>query len=322
MHLPDGFLDTRTSLLCTGAAAAGVGLAVRQARRTLGPRQMPMLGLAAAFVFAAQLVNFPVAGGTSGHLLGGVLTSVLLGPSAAVLVMTCVLIVQCLVFADGGFLALGANVFNMAIVNVGPGYLIFRVVKKLARMEERRATVLAAAFASWCGTVIASVTCAGELAFSGAAPWAVTFPAMANVHMIIGVGEGLATGLITLAVLRARPQLVSGASVERGALGLAAVGYGLLVSLGLAIFVAPFACGWPDGLERVARVLGFENKAAASMMPAPISDYRVPFIGSPLTATALAGVMGTVLAFAAAYTLARVLVPALEPRQKNARSSH
>src|SRR5215469_11025387 len=131
MHLPDGFLDAKTALLSTGAATVGVGVALRQVRTTLEPRQMPMLGLAAAFVFAAQMLNFPVAGGTSGHLVGGVLTAVLLGPSAAILVITCVLIVQCLMFADGGLMALGANVFNMGIVSVCGGYAIFRVSKRL-----------------------------------------------------------------------------------------------------------------------------------------------------------------------------------------------
>src|SRR5512138_609595 len=118
MHLPDGFLDAKTSALAAGAAVAGITIALRQVRSALGPRKMPMLGLAAAFVFAAQMLNFPVVGGTSGHLLGGVLTAVLLGPSAAVVVMTCVLIVQCLMFNDGGLLALGANVFNIAVISV------------------------------------------------------------------------------------------------------------------------------------------------------------------------------------------------------------
>ena len=130
MHLPDGILDAKTALLATGAAAAGVGMALRQVKRSSHPRQMPMLGLAAAFVFAAQMLNFPVAGGTSGHLFGGVLTAILLGPSAAVLVMTCVLIVQCLMFADGGLLALGANVFNMGIVSVCGGYFVFSLAKR------------------------------------------------------------------------------------------------------------------------------------------------------------------------------------------------
>jgi cobalt/nickel transport system permease protein len=318
MHLPDGFLDTRTALLSTGAAAAGVGIALRQVRLSLEPRRMPLLGLSAAFVFAAQMLNFPVAGGTSGHLLGGVLTAVLLGPSAAVLVMTCVLLVQCLMFADGGLMALGANVFNMGIVSVVGGYFVFRGTKRLVRMDEPRATVFAAAFAGWFGTVLASLACAGQLALSGTVPWGLAFPAMANVHILIGVGEGLATGLITLAVLRARPELVSGGleASRTGARGF--VGYGLVLSLGLAVFVAPFACPWPDGLESVARALGFEHRATPSPVPAAMADYRLPFIGSAATATALAGLVGTVVAFVAAYLLARWLVPALGTPNKDA----
>ncbi|MRR10692.1 cobalamin biosynthesis protein CbiM, partial [bacterium] len=125
MHLPDGFLDAKTAALATGAAAVGVGLALRRARTSLEPRQTPLLGLASAFIFAAQMLNFPVAGGTSGHLMGGVLAAVLLGPAAAILVMTCVLVVQALVFADGGLTALGANVFNIGILSVCGGYAVY-----------------------------------------------------------------------------------------------------------------------------------------------------------------------------------------------------
>lgn len=319
MHLPDGFLDARTALLSAGVAAAGVGLAVHQVRASLEPRQMPLLGVASAFVFATQMLNFPIPGGTSGHLLGGVLTAVLLGPSAAVLVMTCVLIVQCLMFADGGLLALGANIFNMALVNVAGGYLVFRVLKRLIRMEEKRATVFAAAFAGWFGTMLASISCAGQLALSGTAPWSVAFPAMANIHMLIGLVEGLATGLIVLAVLRVRPELVTGAAETSRAGRWGFVAYGLLLSLGLALFVAPFACPWPDGLEAVAKALGFAGKSAPSAFPAPVSDYRVPFLGSPTAATAIAGLIGTLVAFVAAYALARLLVPVLNTRKEDAR---
>src|SRR5689334_4519564 len=154
MHLPDGFLDAKTALISTGMAVTSVGLAVRQVGVILEPRRMPMLGLGAAFVFAAQMLNFPIAGGTSGHLVGGVLTAILLGPSAAVLVMTCVLIVQCLVFADGGLMALGANVFNMGIVNVCGGYFTFRLLQRAFQMEHQRSAVFAAAFAGWFGTVV------------------------------------------------------------------------------------------------------------------------------------------------------------------------
>lgn len=312
MHLPDGFLDAKTALLSAGVAAAGVAIAVRRVRASLPPRRMPMLGLAAAFVFAAQMLNFPVAGGTSGHLVGGVLTAVLLGPSAAVLVITCVLIVQCLMFADGGLTALGANVFNMAIVSVCGGYFVFRLTRRLIHLEETRATVFAAAFAGWCGTVLASISCAGQLALSKTVPWSIAFPAMANVHMLIGVGEGLATGLITLAVLRARPELVAGAAEQGRAAGFGFVGYGLLVSLGLAVFVGPFACPWPDGLEAVAKALGFSARSAHSVIAAPLPDYQLPFIGSATVATAIAGLIGTVAAFVAAYILARILVPVLK----------
>jgi len=318
MHLPDGFLDAKTALLCTGASAAGVGIALRQVRTCLGPRQTPLLGLAAAFVFAAQMLNFPVAGGTSGHLVGGVLTAVLLGPSAAVLVITCVLIVQCLMFADGGLMSLGANVFNMAITSVGGGYLVFRALKRLIPMEEIRSTVFAAAFSGWFGTVLGSISCAGELALSKTAPWAIAFPAMANVHMLVGVGEGLATGLIVLAVLRNRPQLVGGAREDEPEAGLGLVAYGLLVTLGLVVFVAPFACSWTDGLDAVAHALGFEAKAVPQTFPAPLTGYRLPFIGSAAFATAVAGAIGTVLAFVAAYALARVLVPVLSAPKKDA----
>ena len=315
MHLPDGFLDAKTALLSTGAATVGVGVALRQVRTTLEPRQMPMLGLAAAFVFAAQMLNFPVAGGTSGHLVGGVLTAVLLGPSAAVLVMTCVLIVQCLMFADGGLMALGANVFNMAIVSVCGGYAIFRVVKRLIWMEEPRATVFAAVFAAWVGTVLASVFCAGELALARTADWALAFPAMANVHMVIGLGEGLVTGLIALTVLRARPQLIIQPRDKF-------LSYGALICLGLAVFVAPFACSWPDGLTSVGKALGFDAKAAPAAVPSPLADYHFPLVRSVTVATAVAGTIGTVLAFTAAYGLARVLVPAVSVSKKDASSGN
>ncbi len=322
MHLPDGFLDAKTALLSAGVAAVGVSLAVRQVRASLEPRRMPLLGVAAAFVFATQMLNFPIPGGTSGHLLGGVLTAVLLGPSAAVLVMTCVLIVQCLMFADGGLLALGANIFNMALVNVGGGYLVFRGLKRLIPMEERRSTVFAAAFAGWFGTVLASLSCAGQLALAKTAPWSVAFPAMANIHMLIGLVEGLATGLVVLAVLRVRPELVAGAAEPGRAGRRTFAAYALLLSLGLAVFVAPFACPWPDGLEAVARALGFAGKAEVPRFAAPVSEYQVPFIGSPTVATALAGLIGTLIAFVAAYALARVLVPVLNARKENARPGH
>jgi len=318
MHLPDGFLDVKTAVISAAVSTVGLAVALRQVRTSLEPRQMPLLGLGAAFVFAAQMLNFPVVGGTSGHLLGGVLMAILLGPSAAILVMTCVLIVQCLMFADGGLLALGANVFNLALVSVCGGYLVFRVLKMILRMEEQRSTVFAAAFAGWFGTVLASITCAGQLSLSKTVPWAVAFPAMAGIHMLIGIGEGLATALIVLAVLKTRPDLAFGAASAPGSQWIGFVAYGTLVSLGLAVFVAPFACAWPDGLERVAANLGFAGQATEPSLPAPVPDYQFPLLGTGVPATAAAGVIGTVVALLAAYGLARLLVPVLNPRNEDA----
>src|SRR5512140_3489193 len=147
MHLPDGILDARTTVVTAGFAAAGLGLALRQVRTSLPPRQMPMLGQAGGFIFAAQMLNCPVAGGTSGHLMGGPLAAVLLGPAPAVVVMTCVLVVQALAFSDGGLTALGANAFNMGIVATLGGWLVFRLLTKPIPGQETRVNVFAAAFA-------------------------------------------------------------------------------------------------------------------------------------------------------------------------------
>jgi cobalt/nickel transport system permease protein len=284
-----------------------VGLALRQVRRRLPTRRVPLLGLAAAFLFAAQMVNFPVPGGTSGHLAGGVLAAALVGPSAAIVVLTTVLIVQCFLFADGGILALGANVFNMAIVGAGGGYIIYRAVRRW--VPGTRGRVAAVAFAGWCSTVLAAVSCAGQLAWSGTVGWGAAFTAMGSVHMVIGIGEGLIGALVLLAIQRVRPELADAsgdalvdASARRPYL------YGLVAALGLAFFVAPFACPWPDGLESVAVKLGFEHKAVPPPMPVPAAGYQAPGMHWAVGATALAGAAGTVVVFGMALLLARVLV--------------
>jgi cobalt/nickel transport system permease protein len=268
---------------------------------------VPLLGLAAAFLFAAQMINFPVGGGISGHLVGSVLVAALLGPSAAIVVLVTVLIVQSFLFGDGGVLALGANAFNMAIVGVTGGYGIYRLVCHL--LPGTQGQVAAVAFAGWCSTVLASICCAGELAWSGMMNWPAAFAAMASVHMVIGIGEGLISALVFLAISRMRPDLtaeLNGSSTPRF-WGEAAC-YGLLLALGVAIFVAPFACPWPDGLEAVATKLGFGHKALGASMRAPVADYQMPGVHWAAGATALAGAVGTVVAFGLALVLARSLV--------------
>lgn len=307
MHIPDGFLDAKTLIASAGLAAAGVGLALRQARRTLPPRRVPLMGLAAAFVFAAQLVNFPVAFGTSGHLLGGVLAAILLGPSGAVVVMTAVLLTQALLFTDGGVLALGANLLNMALLGPLGGYGLYRLVRRMAG-PSRRAQIMAAAFAAWASVGLAAAGCAGQLAWSGTFSWGLGFPAMVNVHLVIGLGEGLLTALILSAIARVRPELLAGDLAGAGTGRVAGVGLGLVVALALALFVAPFASPWPDGLDRIAAVFGFEAKAV-TLWPAPLANYQWPGLTHAVWATAWATGIGTVVAFGLAWFLARWLVP-------------
>jgi len=312
MHIPDGFLDTKTAVAAGALAAAGMGLALRQARAHLPPRRVPLLGLAAAFVFAAQMINFPVAGGTSGHLIGAVLAAVLLGPSAAVIVISAVLIVQCLMFADGGISALGANIFNMAVLGGVGGWAIYHLVSRAVKGLFGR--VLAAAFAAWCSTVIASVACAGELASSHTVRFSVVLPTMAGIHMLIGVGEALITALVLVAIARARPELLQPdeATEPRPSYG-AVVAYGGVIALGLALFVSPLASRWPDGLDKTAEALGFKDKTAAPVLPAPIPDYEVPGLHWSTLGTAIAGAAGTIVVFVLAWLLARVLVPKTRP---------
>jgi cobalt/nickel transport system permease protein len=246
-------------------------------------------------------------------LIGAVLGAALLGPSAAVIVISAVLILQCLMFADGGLSALGANIFNMGILGCVGGWAIYHAIRRSAK--GLFGCVLAAAFAAWCSTVLASVACAGELAVSHTVGWSVALPAMAGIHVLIGVGEGLITALVLVGIARVRPELILGetSAEPRRSYGLV-VAYGVLIALGLALFASPFASRWPDGLDRTAEVLGFKEEAAASILPAPIPDYEMPGIPWSPLATSIAGAAGTIVAFFLCWLLARALVPRRAPR--------
>lgn len=308
MHIPDGFLDGKTVAATGVLAATGLAVALRHTRVNLPPRRVPLLGLTAAFVFAAQMINFPVAGGTSGHLIGAVLAGALLGPSAAVIVISAVLIVQCLMFADGGISALGANIFNMGLIGGVGGWLIYHGVRRA--IKGLFGCVVAASFAAWCSTVLAAAACAGELAASGTVGWSVVLPAMTGVHMLIGVGEGLVTALVLVAIARTRPELLlsDAAPTTTRSYGTV-VAYGAVLALGLALFASPLASQWPDGLDKTAEVLGFSGKATEPVVSSPIPDYTMPGIRWSAMSTALAGVVGTIVVFLLAWLLARVLAP-------------
>ena len=192
MHAPDGFLSVPVAAVMWLVTIVVLAIAIRRVDRTLDPRAVPMMGVAGAFIFAAQMFNFQVAGGTSGHLLGGVLAAILLGPWAGTLVMACVIAVQALIFQDGGLVAMGANIFNMGIVGTLGGFYLYRVLTGVLGGEER-ARMPAAAIAAWASVVAGAVCMAVELAVSGTTPLQLALPAMVGVHVVIGVGEALIT---------------------------------------------------------------------------------------------------------------------------------
>jgi cobalt/nickel transport system permease protein len=194
MHIPDGFLSAPVWGTMDVVAAGTVAVAVRRVNERLDPADVPLMGVTGAFIFAAQMVNFPVAGGTSGHLMGALLASALLGPWAAILVMTTIFLVQCLLFQDGGLLALGANLFNMGIVGAGLGCLLHRGLRRLLGGREAPALFAAAWLSVMAGALAASL----ELTASGTVAGSLVIRAMLGIHALIGVGEGL----ITVAALR------------------------------------------------------------------------------------------------------------------------
>ena len=212
MHIPDGFLDGPTSLGAAGVAAAGLGVSVRKAADALDDRRAPLAGLVAAFVFAVQMLNFPVANGTSGHLLGAVLAAVLVGPWAAVICIAVVLLVQAL-FADGGLTALGLNALNMGLVAGLGGYAVFLLARRLLP-RTKSGVVAASAVAAGLSVVLASLAFVVEYALGGTVDLSLggVLGAMVGVHVLIGIGEAVITAMTVSAVLAVRPDLVHGAA--------------------------------------------------------------------------------------------------------------
>jgi len=300
MHIPDGFLDLKTVAAAGGLAALGL-YAGRYADTSrdagAGVRRVSLLGMAAAFVFAAQMINFPVVGGTSGHLIGGVLIAILLGPAAAGTVMTAVVVVQCLLFADGGITALGANLFNMALVAPLGGYLVWALLQRIEPVAHSDTlSAVAAGIAGWVGTMLAALSCAGQLAVSGMAPWGLVVPAMAGIHALIGLGEGIITGLIVRSVRR-RGALSDDMRAAAGAdqmCRMRLLPMVFITAAGAALFIAPWACPWPDGLEAVAGALGFEKHAAGPIISGICPDYTIPVLGS-VWGTIASGAFGAIV---------------------------
>jgi cobalt/nickel transport system permease protein len=206
MHIPDGFLAVNTWVPAWVVSIGGLGYCIKRVSDILKDKMIPLMGVAAAFIFAAQMLNFPVAAGTSGHLLGGVLAAVLLGPYAGAIVIAVVLAIQCLVFQDGGLTVLGANIFNMSFIGSMGGYVIYNLIRKAIGQD--RGILIGTAVAAWISVVVASAACAVELAISGTSPLNIALLAMVSVHMLIGIGEAVISVFVVSFILKTRPDLV------------------------------------------------------------------------------------------------------------------
>lgn len=300
LHIPDGFLSIVVALLLWVISIVGVGVALRRLGRDLGERQVPLMGVLAAAIFAGQMLNFTVAGGTSGHLMGAAIATILLGPWAAIVVMTSVLGIQALVFQDGGLLALGANLFNMAIVGVAVAFFVYTSIRRLAGSKPW-ALFVGGALAGWASIMAAALACALQLALSGTSPANLAVPAMGGIHALIGVGEALITAGALAFLYASRRELLGLARGEvRG--GMAVWAFGLAIALLLAV-LSPLASAYPDGLEWVAERQGFLHTARPPVYNL-IPDYVVPGMPNEALATIAAGILGTLLVFGLALGVA------------------
>ena len=258
------------------------------------------MGVLAAAIFAGQMLNFTVAGGTSGHLMGAAIATILLGPWAAILVMTTVVGVQALIFQDGGLLVLGANIFNMGIIGVAVSYFVYRTFQNLA--GGRRWGIFIGGFlAAWISIEVAALAVGLELAISGTSPANIAIPAMGGIHALIGVGEGLITlGALAL-IYASRPDLLQGGKEVSAAGGRLLWIAGLLTAIALAV-ASPLASSHPDGLEWVAEQKGFLQNAHGPLFRV-IPDYMLPGVSNEAAATILAGIVGVFIVLGVILTL-------------------
>ncbi|MDI3417632.1 energy-coupling factor ABC transporter permease [Streptomyces luteolus] len=316
MHVPDGFINAPVSAVTGVVAAGAVAVSLRGARRELDERTAPLAGLVAAFVFAVQMLNFPVAAGTSGHLLGGALAAILVGPYTGVLCISVVLLMQGVLFADGGLTALGVNITNMGVVTVLVAYALFRGLVKVLP-KKRRSVTVASFVAALVSVPAAAAAFTGMYALGGTTyvPVDTVLTAMVGVHTLIGLGEAAITAATVGAVIAVRPDLVYGARGLTAPLKLRVGGElvdaapatvrepvrsprkvwitGLVASVVLAGFVSFYASASPDGLEKVAADKGMDKKAEEhAAANSPLADYGVEDIANGRLSGGLAGVIG------------------------------
>lgn len=296
MHIPDQMLQGAVCPVTAAVALAGVSAAVVAAVRSVRKPGVGRFAAVAALIFAGQMMNFPIAGGTSGHLLGGVLAAGLLGTPFAVLAMTLVVAVQALVFGDGGILVLGANVLNMALIGVAGGVLAQAVLRRWPELSLGRRSLIYGA-CGWLSVMLAALAVCVELAASGGVAFGTVAAAMLSVHALIGIGEGVITAAV-FALLAPRS--------SRDLVGRRAVILPLSAACATALLLSPLASSLPDGLERVAERLDFLPSGTLSFW-SPMADYQFAAMGHGALATGVAGLCGVAMIFALAWLLARPL---------------
>jgi len=288
LHIPDGFLTIVISLIFWAITIIMVGIAISKTNKSLGEKQVPLMGIIAAFIFAAQMLNFPVAGGTSGHFLGGALAAIVLGPWAGILVMTAVIGVQALLFQDGGLLVMGANIFNMGLLTAVIGFGLYRGV--IGRSKGTRLAV--AGLAAWLAVVASALVTALQLWLSSTTRLEIVVPAMLGVHVFIGIGEAIITVAALSFIERTRTDLLNEKeTATKGGRGW--VYTGIVISL-LVVLLSPFASADPDGLERVAKDIGFLALGQSSPYEI-LPDYTIPFLGETALSTVVAGAVGALV---------------------------
>ena len=270
--------------------------AVSWVRRHLDERKVVLMAVLGALIFALQMLNFPIQAGTSGHFAGGALAGILLGPWPAVLVMTTVLGVQAFLFADGGIIALGANILNLGILAPLVGYGVHRLAVALA--ATRGGHLVGAFLGAWLSILLAALAVAGELGLSGTAHPQLAALAMGGTHALIGIGEGLVTAALIAYLLQVRPDLVDAADQTAQRSSLRGV---TLTLAGIALIAAAFsflASSAPDGLEWVYFEQGIGNAQAVAQAPkvlgegGPLADYQVTGLEHEALGSALAGLIG------------------------------
>lgn len=309
LHIPDGFLSLVVSIIFWIIAIALLTTAVRKTQGELGERQIPLMGVMAAFIFAGQMINFPVFGGTSGHLLGGALAAIVLGPWAGMLVMASVIGLQALLFQDGGLVVMGANIFNMGLLTALIGFGLYRSVAG----QSRGVRLTVAGVAAWLSVIAGALVTALQLWWSGTSPLTVVIPAMLGVHVLIGIGEALITVVALSFIMQTRPDLLDEQAIKaRGSQGWAIAG--VIIALVVVLF-SPFASGDPDGLERVAEDLGFIEQGASAPYEI-LPDYTIPLLGTTGFSTIVAGAVGALIVAGIAIAIGRMLRSPATPASK------